>query len=160
MDEEVYILIVDDSETNLSVVSNYLRKKKYKIALATDGEGALNILEKNKIDLVLLDIMMPGMDGFEVCHKIKGNEKTRDIPVIFLTALNETDDIVKGFEIGGIDYITKPFHEAELLARVNTHVHLKLVRDTLKKNEQVMRESRDYFIQTLYKLGKALGYEK
>jgi PleD family two-component response regulator len=106
INEKVTLLVVDDNYENLRVVSNFLKEKKYKIALAEDGLNALKILSSNKIDLILLDIMMPDMDGFEVCKRIKDKDESRDIPIIFLTARTDTDDIVKGFHMGGVDYIT------------------------------------------------------
>ena len=118
MTDSTYILVVDDNHENLKVVGNFLKEKNYKIAMATDGKSALKILENNSIDLILLDIMMPEMDGFEVCRQLKENPSTRDIPVIFLTARTETEDIVKGFQLGGVDYITKPFSMEELLYRI------------------------------------------
>jgi DNA-binding response OmpR family regulator len=156
MNEEVYILVVDDNQENLKVVSNFLKEKNYKIALASGGNDALDILKNNKIDLILLDIMMPGMDGFEVCKILKKNPETKDIPIIFLTARSDTDDIVHGFQLGGVDYITKPFKKEELNARVNSHVQLKLVRDYLIMCGQEARESRDLYMKTLYELGKIL----
>jgi DNA-binding response OmpR family regulator len=149
MNENVNILVIDDNQENLKVVSTYLKEKKYKIALALDGKSALKILETNKIDLILLDIMMPGMDGFEVCTVLKENKATKDIPVIFLTAKNETEDIVKGFELGGVDYIPKPFRKEELYARVNSHVQLKLMRDFLIENLEHMKSSRAEMMRTL-----------
>jgi DNA-binding response OmpR family regulator len=160
MNENLYILIVDDNEENLKVVSNFLKEQKYKIALATSGESALKVLEVNKIDLILLDVMMPEMDGFEVCMILKEKPETKDIPVIFLTARTETDDIVKGFQMGGADYINKPFKKEELLARVNNHLQLKQVRDYLVKCEMDTRKSRDYFMRTLYELGKIMDRNK
>jgi DNA-binding response OmpR family regulator len=157
MNEDVYILVVDDNHENLKVVSNFLKEQKYRIALATSGESALKILEINKIDLILLDIMMPGMDGFEVCRILKENPKISEIPVIFLTARSETEDIVKGFQLGGADYITKPFHKEELLARVKNHIQLKQMRDHLVNCEMDIRKSRDYFMRTLYELGKIMN---
>jgi two-component system, sensor histidine kinase and response regulator len=160
INEEVTILAVDDNEENLKVISNLLREKKYRIALAADGGSAIKILTSNKVDLILLDIMMPGMDGFEVCKIIKENHETKDIPVIFLTARSETDDIVKGFQAGGVDYITKPFKKEELHARVSCQIQLKLVRDYLIKCEMDTRKTRDYFMRTLYELGKILSHDK
>jgi DNA-binding response OmpR family regulator len=156
MNEKNFILVVDDNQENLKVVSNFLKEMNYKIALALDGDNALQIVRENKIDLILLDIMMPGMDGFEVCEILKENPETKDIPVIFLTARTETDDIVKGFQLGGVDYITKPFNKEELYARVNTHMQLKLIRDGLCECELATRKSRDYFMKVLYDLGKIM----
>lgn len=157
---DIHILVVDDNQENLKVVSNYLRDKKYKIALALDGVNALKILETNKIDLILLDIMMPGMDGFEVCRKIKSNPATENIPVIFLTAKNDTEDVVTGFEIGGVDYISKPFRKEELYVRVNNHIQLKLMRDTLLENMEVLKSSRAEMMRTLLGFARIIEQEK
>lgn len=160
MNEPANILVVDDNQENLKVVSNYLKEKGYNIALALDGISALKVLDENKIDLILLDIMMPEMDGFEVCRKIMADPKLKDIPVIFLTAKVDTEDIVKGFQIGGVDYITKPFKKEELFARVSNHIQIKEVRNLLKKNADLYKESRDSLIAMLVKLGKILETSK
>ena len=110
MDEKNTILIVDDTPDNLSVLSGLL-KNLYKTKIATTGRKALKIVfSDNPPDLILLDIMMPEMDGYDVCREIKKDQKTKDIPVIFITAKTEPQDIVKGFEVGSVDYITKPFN--------------------------------------------------
>ena len=127
------ILIVDDISRNIHVLGSMLKEKDYRISAATSGKQALEILEGLKPDIILLDIMMPEMDGFEVCQKIKANPEAKDIPVIFLTALTDMENILKGFAVGGIDYVTKPFHSEELLARVNTHLELKRARDREKE---------------------------
>jgi two-component system, sensor histidine kinase and response regulator len=118
------ILVVDDNKRNLQVVGNILHDEKYKVAMAINGLTALKLASQLKPDLVLLDIMMPEMDGYQVCKKLKENPETKDIPVIFLTAKVETDDIVEGFNLGGVDYITKPFKQKELLVRIKTHLDL------------------------------------
>jgi len=159
MEGDIYILVVDDNQENLRVVNSLLKEENYKIALALDGKSALKIIEKSRIDLILLDIMMPGMDGFEVCRILKSDEKTRSIPVLFLTARSEVDDIVKGFNEGGVDYITKPFRKEELVVRVKNHVQLKLARDFLVKNEIETRKSRDEYMRVLYGLSKILNRE-
>lgn len=125
------ILIIDDNQENLKVIGNMLKEHNYSIAVATGGEEAFELLWKNLPDLMLLDIMMPGMDGYEVCKKLKTEKRTKDIPVIFLSAKGETDDIVKGFEAGGVDYVSKPFNSRELLARIKTHIELKRARDEI-----------------------------
>jgi DNA-binding response OmpR family regulator len=127
-DSPFSILIVDDEPKNIQLLGSLLREKGYRVEFALDGAKALTWLEDKPFDLVLLDIMMPGMDGYEVCRRIKENLSTRHIPVIFLTARTETDDIVKGFDAGGSDYVTKPFKTPELLARVKVHVEMKLLR--------------------------------
>ncbi len=130
--EKSLILIVDDNPQNIQVLGNIIENGDYELAIATNGEDALDLLQVEKPDLVLLDIMMPEMDGYEVCKKIKENKKTKDIPVIFLTAKRELDDLIKAFNVGGVDYVTKPFNADELLARVKTHVELKKAREEIQ----------------------------
>ncbi len=146
MNKDIHILIVDDNLKNLQVVSSSLKEKSYKIAVALDGKSGLEIAEKNNIDLILLDIMMPDMSGFEVCKKLKKLEKTKGIPVIFLTAKTDTDDIVKGFQIGGADYIPKPFKKEELHTRVDNQIQLKLAKDRLK---EALKMSDSLLLNTL-----------
>lgn len=160
MDESAHILIVDDNDYNLKVVGSFLKEKDYKIAFANDGESALNLLSQNKFDLILLDIMMPGMDGFEVCRIIKERPETKNIPVIFLTARIETESIVKGFQVGGVDYLTKPFNKEELFARVNNHLLLKKAREEALRREAEAVKSRDQYMRTLYGLSKILSGNK
>ncbi|NPD48139.1 MULTISPECIES: hybrid sensor histidine kinase/response regulator [unclassified Lentimicrobium] len=133
MKDEAHILVVDDNKENLKLVGSILKENGYKIAVALDGESALKTLKNNIFELILLDVMMPGIDGFEVCRRIKSDEKLKEIPVIFLTAKNQKDDLIIGFDAGGIDYVTKPFNKEELLARVSTHIELKQSRDKLIK---------------------------
>ena len=118
------ILLVDDDTKNLQVAMNIL--KNYNVIYAQNGEKAFELLEKNNFDLILLDVVMPMMDGYNVCSKIKENEKTKNIPIVFLTVKDDEQDIVKGFELGAVDYITKPFYSEVLLKRVE--VHLKIAR--------------------------------
>ncbi len=132
------ILIVDDHQANIKVLGSTLSKEGYKIIVATDGLQALRAVERILPDLILLDINMPNMDGFETCLALKTNERTKSIPIIFLTARIESEDIVKGFELGASDYITKPFKQAELLARVKTQLDLKWKTEKLvDANEKV-----------------------
>jgi two-component system, NtrC family, sensor kinase len=126
------ILIVDDEPRNIQLLGNVLRDEAYQIEFATSGEEALEWVDNKKFDLVLLDIMMPGMDGIEVCRKIKANEKNRLLPIIFLTAKTDEGSVIKGFKVGAIDYIAKPFNIYELLARVETHLNLKHEQNKLK----------------------------
>ncbi len=125
------ILIVDDTKVNVDILLNLLNNK-YNIMVALDGKSALEIVETEVIDLVLLDIMMPGMSGYEVCQTLKSQSSTRDIPVIFITAKSDEESIEEGFKVGGIDYITKPFKFLELLARVKTQIRLKCLVDNLE----------------------------
>jgi DNA-binding response OmpR family regulator len=154
--KSVNILIVDDSFDNLKVVGNFLLEKGYNIFVANDGETALKTISLNSIDLILLDIMMPGIDGFEVCIRVKSNPEMQHIPVIFLSAKVETADIVRGFEVGGVDYVTKPFHKLELLARVDTHIRLKKTYDLLDEWKKEAVKSRDHYLDVLFNLGKVV----
>lgn len=120
------ILVVDDQPANLQVLFTFLKQHGFSVLVADNGHRALKALEKEKKpDLILLDVMMPGMDGFETCRRIKENEAIADIPIIFITALDSTEDKMRGFKAGGLDYITKPFQQAEVLARVKTHIALR-----------------------------------
>src|SRR6266446_895235 len=116
------ILVVDDTPANIRTVAAILKEKGYRLSAATNGRQALDVLGRVRPDLILLDVMMPDIDGFETCRRIKNNEAWRDIPIIFLTTRTETADIVNGFEVGALDYVAKPFNAHELLARVNTHL--------------------------------------
>ncbi len=131
-----HILIVDDVADNIQVAMNILREDGYDFSFATQGGEALELVEQGteKFDLILLDIMMPLMDGFEVCRRLKQNPQCRDIPVIFLTAKTDVDSISKGFALGAVDYITKPFHADELLARARNHVELYRARRLLQQH--------------------------
>ena len=132
MKNKAVVLIIDDTPRNLQLVGNLLGEQGYKPVFATDGERGLSSAIANPPDLVLLDISMPGMDGFEVCEKLNNNVITKDIPVIFLTARADMTDVLKGFKIGAVDYVTKPFNNAELLQRVFTHVDLKQSKDIIR----------------------------
>jgi len=132
IEDKKTILIVDDTETNIDILLELLGNE-YDILVALDGEGALEIVhEDSKIDLILLDIMMPNMDGYEVCSILKKNENSQDIPVIFITAKTDEDSIEKAYDVGGIDYITKPFKPRELLARIRTQIKLKALMENLE----------------------------
>jgi len=129
--EKQTILIVDDTPENLAMVSSML-SDRYKIKIATTGKKALQIAySQDPPDLILLDIMMPEMDGYEVCRQLKNDSQVADIPVIFLTAKSDVEDEMKGFELGAVDYITKPVSPPIVLARVRTHLQLKRVNDYL-----------------------------
>jgi signal transduction histidine kinase len=128
-----FILIVDDNATNLSVLSQALKTAGYKVRMAADGEDALIQVERNHPELILLDVEMPNMDGFETCRRLQANPATEGIPVIFMTALADTENKVKGLSLGAVDYITKPFAEAEVLARVKVHWRLKRLTESLEQ---------------------------
>lgn len=127
------ILVVDDQETNLRVLGDMMGHLGFDIVPALDGEQALRRLGSRPVDLILLDLLMPGLDGFEVCRRIRANVAWTDIPIIFLSAADDKSLIVRALETGGVDYITKPFNAAELLSRVRTHLALKTARDRLRQ---------------------------
>ncbi len=134
------ILIVDDNIQNIQLAVTFLKQYRFEILIANSGAEALAATEKTIPDLILLDVMMPKMNGFEVCQRLKSNPKTAHIPIIFLTAKREIEDVVRGFQSGGVDYITKPFHQEELIARVSTHIELKQSRDTIvQQNRELAR---------------------
>jgi len=123
------ILIVDDVPMNIQVAMNILKNEGYKMLFAQSGKKAFDIIENNNIDLILLDVMMPELNGFEVCTELKKNNKTIDIPIIFLSGKDSSSDIEKAYEVGGSDYVVKPFINIELIKKVFTHTSLKKLRD-------------------------------
>jgi len=136
------VLIVDDTPTNLGVVVEFLEENGFRVVVAQDGKEALQRATFIKPDLILLDVMMPGMDGFEVCRQLKSNIATRDISVIFMTALADTASKLEGFKVGGVDYLTKPLEIEEMLARVSTHIALRTTQIKLgEQNRRLQREA-------------------
>src|SRR5262245_56741864 len=119
------VLVVDDTVDSLRLLSDLLGQQGYEVRAVTNGRQALQAVEHDPPDLILCDITMPDMDGYEVCRRLRAAEQSKDVPVIFLTALTETADKVRAFDAGGVDYVTKPFQFAEVLARVRTHVALR-----------------------------------
>ena len=138
--ERQKILIVDDTPENLQLLYRTLREE-YDLFGATSGREALAIAASHRPDLILLDIMMPEMDGYEVCRRLKSSEELRDIPVLFLTALSEDSDELRGLEIGAVDYITKPFKTAVVKRRIETHLALKRKTDQLARSNAELREA-------------------
>jgi PAS domain S-box-containing protein len=134
------ILIVDDTPNNLRLLSQILTERGYQVRAALNGPRALAAVQTTPPDLILLDIMMPEMDGYEVCHRLKADLKTSGIPILFISALNETGDKVKGFAAGGLDYITKPFQLEEVLARVETHLKFRHLQQEIRVQEETTRE--------------------
>ncbi|MGK7877298.1 MAG: response regulator [Xenococcaceae cyanobacterium] len=132
------ILVVDDNPINLRLLVSILKKKGYQVRPVPNGELALSAAHGLPPDLILLDIMMPGMDGYQVCKQLKADERTRDIPIIFISAINQVLDKVKAFSVGGVDFITKPFQLEEVLARVETHLAIRSLQKSLQaKNEEL-----------------------
>lgn len=136
---ECTILIVDDTETNIDILVHALGDE-YELSVAMDGESALEHIEMEIPDIILLDIMMPGMSGYEVCEKLKRNEKTANIPIIFLTAMTDIESKTKGFEMGAVDYITKPFETLEVKARVHTHLALQMAKMELNMQNEILED--------------------
>lgn len=133
---EAIILIVDDNPTNLLVLSQTLKEAGMKIRVSIDGENALEQVKEETPHLILLDVQMPGIDGFETCHRLKSDPNTHEIPIIFITANHGTENLVKGLSLGAVDYITKPFQKEEVLARVRVHLRLRFL--TQKVQEQAI----------------------
>jgi DNA-binding response OmpR family regulator len=131
-DKQALVLIVDDNPINLKLLDGILAPAGYATLMASSSSEAFDLLYKTKPDLILLDVMMPDADGYEVARRVKLSFELKDVPIIFLTAKTGTDDIVAGFEAGGIDYVTKPFNSRELLARIQTHVALKRAREEIQ----------------------------
>ncbi len=144
---DLSILIVDDTVMNVDLLSLVLKKNNYMTRVADSGKHALEQVRVSPPDLILLDIMMPGMDGFETCRRLKADRNSANIPVIFITALDEMKDKLKGFQVGGADFITKPFQAEEVLARVKAHLTIqKLYKDLAAKNqklEQALEEVKE-----------------
>ncbi|ALB45428.2 hybrid sensor histidine kinase/response regulator [Clostridium beijerinckii NRRL B-598] len=146
------ILIVDDNPNNIQVVATIISENGYELGIAMNAIEAYKFLEENIPELILLDVDMPEIDGFEVCSTLKKSSKYKDIPIIFLTVQDEKDDIVKAFDLGAVDYVTKPFNRKELVSRVRTHISLKKTKDELnKKNLELERtlEMKDEFLSII-----------
>lgn len=137
--EKPVILLVDDTETNIDVLLDIL-SDFYEVSVALDGESALEIALEDQPDIILLDVMMPGMDGYEVCRRLKRQKETAEIPIVFVTARNEVADEAKGFDLGAVDYITKPVSPAIVKARVKTHVQLKMAQKAIQNQNHVLEE--------------------
>ncbi|MBN1600987.1 MAG: response regulator [Chitinispirillaceae bacterium] len=131
-DDSPLILVVDDNSENLRLLCGILEEHNYQTVMAKSGKDAITFLEKESADLILLDIMMPDESGINICKLLKRSINLKNIPIIFVTARAESEDVVNGFEAGAVDYITKPFNPSELLARVKTHIELKLAREEIK----------------------------
>jgi len=144
IDSNATILVVDDTEPNVRLLAHVLKKEGYDVLAAFSGEDALKMVSKKKPDIILLDIMMPEMDGFEVCERLKQDEQTKDIPVIFLSALSETESKVKGFKAGGVDYITKPFQREEILVRIELHLRLTRLQNRLEEKIAQLKEREQW----------------
>jgi len=132
------ILVVDDTQLNVILLDRLLKNEGYQVLQAERGKIALDIARQNVIDMVLLDINMPGIDGYEVCRQLKADERLKDIPVIFISALSDTMDKVTALSVGGVDYITKPFQAEEVLARIDTHLKIRNLQQELELKNAVL----------------------
>jgi DNA-binding response OmpR family regulator len=141
--EDNTILVVDDHPDNLRLLAGILNEHHYKVRLAPNGDRAVATIRKEAPGLILLDIMMPVMDGYEVCRQLKADKQTAGIPIIFISAINETVDKVKAFALGGVDYITKPFRSEEVLARVKTHLSLRSLQLQMEKKNAELQKALD-----------------
>jgi two-component system sensor histidine kinase/response regulator len=141
------VLIVDDNPTNLGLLFEYLSRIGFEVLLSQEGEDALKKAESQQPDIILLDVMMAGIDGFETCRHLKANDITKDIPVIFITALADPVDKMKGFEVGGVDYITKPFQPEEVGARVNSHLTIRRLQQQLQMQNTILEEQKEELAQ-------------
>lgn len=161
-ESERSILIVDDNPNNLAVMAGYLEDSGFRILVARDGEGALEKARYARPDLILLDVMMPGIDGFETCRRLKEADETGETPVIFMTALTDVADKVRGFDAGAVDYVTKPLHQAEVLARVTTHLRLRELTQRLRAERANLQQAnrvlskRALQLQTISEVGKQI----
>ncbi len=153
--QDYTILIVDDNPTNLAMLSEYLKRYGFVIAVAKSGESVLKRMSYFQPDIILLDVLMPGIDGFETCRRLKMNDLTKEIPVIFMTALASPEDKVKGFQVGAVDYVTKPLHQEEVLARVTTHLNIRaLTRNLQQQNGQLQKRTNQ--LETISKVGRQI----
>ena len=136
------ILIIDDNPTNLRVAVDYLEDHGFEIMVARNGKMGLKRARYAQPDLILLDVRMPNIDGFETCRRLKANAKTKDIPVIFMTALTSTEDKVKGFAVGAVDYVTKPIQHEEVLARITTHLTIRNLQKQLQQANHELEKNK------------------
>jgi len=156
MDKRFRIMAVDDESINLQLITGHL-KSEYDILTALSGYDAIDLLDKHEIDLILLDVMMPGMNGFEVCSVIKGDDRFADIPVIFLTAMDSQDAQLQGLELGGIDYLTKPINFALLKLRVRNHITLKERNDLVKEQRNLLTQKNELLEAALAQIKRLEG---
>lgn len=149
------ILIVDDNPHNLQVLGNTLKANGYYPLFAKSAHQAFKVLQEKKPQLILLDIMMPEIDGFEVCQRLKADDNTKDIPIIFLTAYADKETIIQGFQLGAVDYVTKPFNTEELITRIQTHLKLKTTEEQLKQKIKELEIIRQELVSTVVQLKEA-----
>ncbi len=155
LDYENYtLLIIDDDSTNLDMLISYLEEYGFRLIVALNGEIGLKKAQIEKPNLILLDVMMPGIDGFETCRRLKADEKTKEIPVIFMTVLDSSPDKLRGFDVGGVDYVTKPIYHKEVLARISTHLGLRDLTVKLNSKVEELTQTRYLMMQKIDELTK------
>jgi signal transduction histidine kinase len=154
-DKQSLIMIVDDNPINTKVLFDFLQISGFRVLVAKSGESALDKLQLVTPDLILLDVMMPGIDGFETCHRIKEKNATRNIPIIFMTALSDVVDKVKGFSLGAVDYITKPFQHEDVLARVNVHLKIHQLNQKLEQRATELNHTLEKLQQSQFQLAQS-----
>ena len=137
------ILVVDDVAKNIQVIGNLLVEQGYEISVAINGDQAIETAKLTKPDLVLMDVMMPVIDGYQACIEFKKDDDLKDIPIIFLTAKSDIEDVVKGFALGGVDYIFKPFNKSEVVARIENHLELKFSKELVIENNKKVSELKE-----------------
>ena len=153
------ILIIDDNATNLSVLTEYLESSDFQIMVARNGAAGIDKARRGQPDLILLDILMPDMDGFETCRRLKADPDTQEIPVLFITALQSVEDKVKGFAVGGVDYLTKPLQEEEVLARVRTHLQLQAQKKQLQQYARELQQAKE-LAESAQKIAESANHAK
>src|SRR5512139_330770 len=154
------ILVVDDEHENLHVLSHMLHLFGYRVRAVSDGAMAVSVAQATPPDLIMLDISMPGMDGYETCQLLKADRRTRDIPVIFISALIDVEDKVKAFNVGGVDYVPKPFQIEEVLARLETHLSMRRLQVQLESANRQLEETNRNLAQRLSDLSDAQEAER
>ncbi len=137
------ILVIDDNPTNLGLITRHLEDGSFEVMIARDGEDGIAKASHGRPDLILLDVMMPGIDGFETCRRLKSDSQTREIPVLFMTAMDGVEDKLKGFEAGGVDYIVKPINEYETIARINIHLKIRRLQKDLEEKNRRLQQALD-----------------
>lgn len=150
--EKNTLLIVDDNYVNVKFLHSFLSNTGFNVLIADGGEEGIQVTENAKPDLILLDVMMPDMDGFEVCQHLKSHKNTKDIPIIFITALTDTEYKIRGFEVGAADYISKPFQQEEVLARINTHLTIRQQQQLLEKQNDELNKAHNHLLTVLNQL--------
>ncbi len=153
--QEYTILIIDDNPTNLGVLFDYLEALGFELVVALDGVKGFKRAQYAQPDIILLDVMMPEIDGFETCRILKTDEATKDIPIIFMTALTNTQDKIKGFEVGGVDYVTKPIQHEEVLARITTHLRIQKLHQQLESQNALLQEKNKQLQQEIIERKRA-----